>query len=126
MGTMIDPVLGVVADSQLVDVCDDHELKTGVRAEGVVFSIRTFAMKATAGLGGFIGGVGLELIGFPKDAGAESLSQEVIDGLLIISGPFFFLIYAVGVAFMWMYRLNAARHEEILTELKERRALGAS
>jgi len=121
IGTMIDPVLGVVADSQLVDVCDDHELKTGVRAEGVVFSIRTFAMKATAGLGGFIGGVGLEIIGFPRDAGAEALSQEVINGLLIINGPFFFLIYAVGAVFMWMYRLNASTHGEILTELQKRR-----
>ena len=120
-GTMIDPVIGVVADSQLVDICDEHELKTGVRSEGVVFSIRTFAMKATAGLGGFIGGIALEMIGFPEDAGVNGLTPEVVDGLLIINGPFYFLISVVGAAFMWMYRLNARRHAEILAALKERR-----
>jgi Na+/melibiose symporter-like transporter len=113
--------MNVVADSQLTDICDDHELRTGVRAEGVIFSVRTFAMKATAGLGGFIGGVGLEIIGFPQDADARELAPEVVDGLLFISGPFYFLIFAVGALFMWMYRLNEQRHAEILSQLAERR-----
>jgi Na+/melibiose symporter-like transporter len=120
-GNAIDPVMNVVADSQLTDICDDHELRTGVRAEGVIFSVRTFAMKATAGLGGFIGGVGLEIIGFPQDADARELAPEVVDGLLFISGPFYFLIFAVGALFMWMYRLNEQRHAEILSQLAERR-----
>jgi Na+/melibiose symporter-like transporter len=121
-GSAIDPVASVVADSQLTDICDDHELKTGVRAEGVVFSVRTFAMKATAGLGGLIGGIGLEIIGFPQNAGASDLAPEVVNGLLFISGPFYFLIFVVGALFMWMYRLNEKRHAEILAILEERRA----
>jgi GPH family glycoside/pentoside/hexuronide:cation symporter len=120
-GNAIDPVMSVVADSQLTDICDDHELKTGVRAEGVVFSVRTFAMKATAGLGGLIGGIGLEIIGFPQDAGSSELAPEVVNGLLFISGPFYFSIFVVGALFMWMYRLNEKGHAEILTQLEERR-----
>ena len=120
-GNAIEPVTNVVADSQLTDICDDHELKTGVRAEGVIFSVRTFSMKATAGFGGLIGGIALEIIGFPQDAGAKELAPEVIDGLLFISGPFYFLIFAVGALFMGMYRLNEKRHAEIQALLEERR-----
>ena len=121
VGNALEPVLSVVADSQLSDVCDEHELKTGTRAEGVIYSVRTFAMKATDGFGGFIGGVGLVLIGFPEDAGAVEPSEKALNGLLFISGPFFFLIFVVGAVFMWMYSLNKERVEEIQAQLKERR-----
>ena len=55
---LVAPLLPIVIDSQLVDITDDHEHRTGHRSEGVVFSIRTFAMKATSGIGGLIGGFG--------------------------------------------------------------------
>jgi Na+/melibiose symporter-like transporter len=122
LGYMILPVMGIVVDSQLVDICDDHEYRTGVRAEGVVFSIRTFAMKSTIGLGGLIGGFGLDIIGFPEDAVASELEPEVINGLLIMSGPLYLVVTAIGVAFMLLYRLNSKRHAEILAVLDERRA----
>lgn len=121
-GYMILPVMAIVADSQLVDICDDHEYRTGDRAEGVVFSIRTFAMKSTIGLGTMIGGFGLELIGFPEDAVASELEPEVVNGLLFMTGPVYLIVTAVGVGFMLMYRLNAERHQEILAALEERRA----
>ena len=78
-------------------------------------------MKATAGLGGLIGGIGLEVIGFPEDAGAGELAPEVVNGLLFIAGPFYFLIFVVGALFMAMYRLNEKRLEEIQALLEERR-----
>lgn len=121
LGFMIMPVVAIVVDSQLVDIADDHELKTGRRSEGVVFSVRTFAMKATAGLGGMIGGFALEIIGFPQDAKVGELAESTVNGLLIINGPLYIGIYALGVLFMAMYRLNEERHQEILTALAERR-----
>lgn len=122
IGFMIMPVTAIVVDSQLVDVADDHEFRTGKRAEGIVFSIRTFAMKATGGLGGMIGGFTLEIIGFPKDAEVGQLAEETINGLLFINGPLYIGIFVIGVAFMAMYRLNQERHQEILVTLEERRA----
>jgi len=122
VGNALEPVLSVVADSQLADICDDHELKTGARAEGVIYSVRTFAMKATDGVGGFIGGIGLVLIGFPEDASATEPSKEALNGLLFIAGPFFFLIFVVGAVFMSMYSLNEKRVTEIQAQLAEKRA----
>lgn len=126
IGYALVTVMAIVVDSQLVDIADDHELRTGSRAEGTIFSVREFAMKATEGFGGLIGGFGLELIRFPQNAEAEGVSAGTLTGLLVMSGPLCLVIYGVGILFMTMYRLNAARHEEILTVLEARRAAGAA
>jgi len=125
LGYMIFPVVPIVVDSQLVDIADDHEFRTGRRSEGIVFSIRTFAMKATGGLGGMVGGFALEFIGFPQDAQVGQLATETINGLLFVSGPLYIATSGLGMLFMIMYRLNEKRHQEILTALEERRGADA-
>ncbi|MDE2921498.1 MAG: MFS transporter [Acidobacteriota bacterium] len=126
VGYALVTVMAIVVDSQLVDIADDHELRTGSRAEGTIFSVREFAMKATEGFGGLIGGFGLELIQFPQNAEAEGVSAGTLTGLLVMSGPLCLVIYGVGILFMMLYRLNAGRHEEILTVLEARRAARAT
>ena len=123
LGYLAGPLLPIVIDSQLVDITDDHEYRTGHRSEGVVFSIRTFAMKATSGIGGLIGGFGLDLIAFPKNAVVGEVAAPVLNGLLFMSGPLYWMIVAAGMGFMAMYQLTESRHSEILTELRARRAL---
>jgi glycoside/pentoside/hexuronide:cation symporter, GPH family len=120
---LVAPLLPIVIDSQLADVADDHEYRTGHRSEGVVFSIRTFAMKASSGVGGLIGGFGLDLIAFPEDAVVSEVAPEALNGLLFMSGPLYWMIVAVSIGFMAMYQLTESRHAQILAELKERRAL---
>ena len=126
IGYALVTVMAIVVDSQLVDIADDHELRTGNRAEGTIFSVREFAMKATEGFGGLIGGFGLELIRFPQNAEAEGVTEGTLTGLLVMSGPFCLVVYGVGILFMAMYRLNAGRHEEILTALEARREVRAT
>jgi Na+/melibiose symporter-like transporter len=121
---LVAPLLPIVIDSQLVDITDDHEYRTGHRSEGVVFSIRTFAMKATSGMGGLIGGFGLDLIAFPKHAVVGEVTPEALNGLLFMSGPLYWIIAAAAMGFMAMYQLTESRHAQILTELRARRALG--
>ena len=123
LGYAFSPVSGIVVDSMLVDIADDHEYRTGNRAEGIIFSIRTFAMKGTGAIGGIIGGFALKIIGFPQDAKVGQLADETIDGLLIIMGPVFIGITIVGVLAMAIYRLNQTRHQEILAALEQRRGL---
>lgn len=122
IGLLVLPIVPIVIDSQLVDVADEFEYNTGRRAEGVVFSIRSFAIKATSGIGGLIGGFGLELIGFPEDASAATLTPEVQNGLLFMSGPLYWIIVFSGMLFMALYNLNRARHDEIMAVLDTRRA----
>ena len=121
LGFMIFPVSGIVIDSQLVDIADEHEYHTGARAEGIIFSIRSFAIKATSGLGGFMAGFGLELIGFPQDAEVGGLEPETVTGLLTIIGPVYLLIYLLGIGLMTFYSIDKNRLERILKELERRR-----
>lgn len=122
LGFLALPVVPIVIDSQLVDIADDHEYRTGKRAEGIIFSIRTFAIKATAGFGGLVGGLGLQYINFPDNASAATLTSETINGLLFMTGPLYWLIVFAGMLFMGMYQLNEKRHGEIMVELEMRRA----
>jgi Na+/melibiose symporter-like transporter len=126
VGYMVFPVSYIVIDSQLADIADEHELKTGKRAEGVIFSVRSFGRKATQGVGGLIAGFGLEFIGFPDNAEVGNISAETIDGLLILNGPVYLAIYVVGILFMTLYRIDKKRHAEILKELKARREARSS
>jgi Na+/melibiose symporter-like transporter len=124
LGYIALPIVPIVIDSQLVDVADEHELRTGNRAEGMIFSARLFAVKASNGIGSVIGGLGLEAIHFPKKASAETLTPEVVDGLMFMMGPLYYLIVFTGVGLALLYRIDRKRHEEILRELEARR--GAS
>ena len=121
LGYMLVPIVAIVVDSQLVDITDDHEYKTGNRAEGVVFSIRTLAIKATSGFGGLIGGFGLEYINFPENAEVGEVAPDVLNGLLLMNGPLYFIVFTIGALFMTMYRLDEKSHHEILAALEERR-----
>lgn len=116
------PVVPIVINSQMVDIADEHELKTGNRAEGLIFSVRLFALKATNGLGAMVAGVGLEAIGFPQNARPETLSPKVIDGLMFMMGPLYYIIVFAGLGFALLYRIDRRRHGEILAELEARRA----
>ena len=126
LGFLALPVVPIVIDSQLVDVADEYEFNTGRRAEGVVFSIRAFAIKATSGIGGLIGGFGLEIIGFPEDASIGTLTPEVQNGLLFMTGPLYWIIVFTGMLFMALYNLDRARHDEIMASLRARRGVALS
>jgi GPH family glycoside/pentoside/hexuronide:cation symporter len=119
---LLFPVTMIIIDSQLVDISDEHELKSGSRSEGIVFSIRSFANKATHGLGGLIAGFGLEFINFPENAEVGALPQEALDGLLIMNGPLYLGMYLLGSAIMLLYKIDRQRHAEIMSELEARRS----
>ncbi|XOV90700.1 MAG: hypothetical protein ACFHX7_07295 [Pseudomonadota bacterium] len=83
-----------------------------------MFAIRTFAMKATSGIGGLIGGFGLELIQLPENATVGEVAPETLNGLLFKSGPLYWMIVAAGMGFMAMHQLSGSRHKEILDLLR--------
>ena len=122
LGYMIFPVSSIIIDSQLVDVADQHELRTRDRSEGVIFSVRSFGIKTTQGVGGLLAGFGLEFIGFPENAEVGRLAQETLTGLSFLNGPLFLIIYLIAALFMTMYQLDKNSHTQILEQLESRRA----
>ncbi len=117
LGFAIFPVTQIIIDSQLVDVADDHEYRTNRRSEGVIFSVRSFGNKATAGFGSALAGFGLEIIEFPENAKVGGLEPATMDGLLIINGPIYLGFYLLACVFMAFYKIDKEYHSSILSEL---------
>lgn len=122
LGYMIFPVSAIIIDSQLVDVADQHELRTADRSEGVIFSVRSFGIKATQGVGGLLAGFGLEFTGFPEKAEVGGVAEDTLTGLLFLNGPLYLVIYLTAVLFMTLYQIDKATHKQILHELEARRS----
>ena len=118
LGFAIFPVTQIIIDSQLVDVADDHEYRTNRRSEGVIFSVRSFGNKATAGVGSALAGFGLEMIEFPENAKVGGLEPATMDGLLIINGPIYLGFYLLACVFMAFYKIDKEYHSSILSELE--------
>ena len=105
----------------MVDVADEHELNTGRRSEGMIFAVKAFGMKMTAGIGGMFAGFGLDIIGFPKNAVVGEVAPDVISRLLFLNGPLYWIICGLGYTLALFYTIDRKRHEQILEELETRR-----
>jgi Na+/melibiose symporter-like transporter len=69
-----------------------------------------------------LGGIGLDLIEFPRGAAPGEVSAEVLFSLGVIAGPATSIIGLAILAFYFGYRLDRARIAGIQLELAERRA----
>jgi glycoside/pentoside/hexuronide:cation symporter, GPH family len=110
--------------SMMADAADEHELLFAARREGLYFAGITFSAKAASGLGLLIGGIALDLIGFPHGAAATTalVPAATIMRLGVTYGPGAAAFTAVSVAVLIGFRLTRSDHARILADLKSRRA----
>lgn len=111
----------VTAGSMMADISDEHELASGRRQEGIFFGALSFSGKGASGLGNLIGGIGLDLIVFPRDAVPGAVAPEVLVRLGALYGP---MVLGFAVVAVWCYshyQLTRERHGEILEALQARR-----
>lgn len=57
----------LMVSSMVADICDEDELKTGLRREGMFGAINGFALKAALSVTALIGGLLLQFTGFSSD-----------------------------------------------------------
>jgi Na+/melibiose symporter-like transporter len=119
-------VYTIIIDSMLADIVDEHELETGRRQEGVFFSARSFASKATFGVGSFAAGLGLDAIAFPRQASVEALTPASLLHLGLLAGPCIFALYLAALSVFSRYAIDHERHASILAGLAGRRTDAAS
>ncbi|HKI73773.1 MAG TPA: MFS transporter [Pseudomonadales bacterium] len=111
--------------SMMADVADEHEYTYGGRHEGIFFGAISFSGKATSGFGNFIGGIGLDIIHWPRGPSIRTAADVPHDTLIhlgLLFGPF---VAAFAVVSVWCYanyKLTRERHVEILELLRARRA----
>lgn len=112
-------VLSITVLSALADVADQHELKSGRRQEGIFYAARSFVSKMTGGLGLLIGGVAIDLIGWPTGvAQGDYVDPGIVMNLGIIDGPVAAIPALFAIYFYGSYKLNKHEHAEIQEELK--------
>ena len=114
----------VAFGSMMADVADEHEYVTRVRREGIFFGAVAFSAKATSGFGTFIGGVGLDVISWPRGAHIQTAADvpaETLVHLGLFYGP---VVAGFSIVSLWCYthyNLTRQRHAQIVQELQARR-----
>ena len=121
VGAVASTICGATYYSIYADIADSHELKTGKRREGAIFSTQQFASKAAGALGLMLGGGVLDFIDFPKMAAQGSVESQTIWELGFFVGPATSIFSLVGIGLFLFYGIDKARHAQIVEALAGRR-----
>jgi Na+/melibiose symporter-like transporter len=117
----IAPIIFSSINSMFADIADEHELETGERREGIIYSSRSFTQKATGAIGVIIGGAIIDLIAFPAGARLGSVDADTIWWLGFAEGPGTSVFTIIGVLFYMRYRIDRDKHRQIIMQLQERK-----
>lgn len=91
--------------------------KSGIRREGVYYSIWTFVIALGGALAGFLVGHGLDLFGYVPDAVQSARS---ILGIRLLIGILPAIIILLGNIVLAFYPLTKKRYEEVLAQIAAR------
>lgn len=108
-------IFSLISWAMIGDVIDDTEVRTGVRSDGEIYSIYSFARKMGQAVSAGLTGVLLSLIGYQVASGDEIIVQTaaVKDGIYALTclvPAIGFIILALVLAFL--YPLNKKRVAE--------------
>ncbi len=111
-------IFSMVSWALITDVIDYAEIKNGIREDGSIYALYSFARKlgqaASAGLSGIL----LTLIGYNQES---AFSPSVLDGIFNISTLVPFVGFALLSLILWFwYPLHKKKVEENVRILRER------
>ncbi len=110
-------LLLIVTGSMSADVADDHELKVGLREEGMLFGFVFFAMKTASGLGKVIAGTAIDFIQFPIDVKPGEVPAETLFQLGLLYGPGIGVLAVIAFFIYAQYDINRYKHQNTLYRL---------
>lgn len=119
-------ILMITLLSALADIVDEHELSTGLRQEGIFFASRTFFLKMSTAVGLFVGGLAIDIVGFPTGAKPGQVAEEIVTQLAVFEGPVMGVFALIAAFFYGRYRIDRSKHLEIRYELVKRREARAA
>lgn len=118
-------IFSMVSWALITDVIDDAELKNGIREDGSIYALYSFARKLGQAAASGLSGLLLQAIGYNSNAVTQGIAQteEVKAGIFNIAT----LVPAVGfaalAAVLWFwYPLRKHQVESNVTALKEKHA----
>ncbi|WP_342504825.1 glycoside-pentoside-hexuronide (GPH):cation symporter [Sporosarcina sp. FSL K6-2383] len=104
----------------VTDVIDYHEYLTGLREDGTVYSIYSFARKVGQAIAGGLGGFAIAAVGY--NSGLDVQTQDTLNGIYtlatLVPAVTFILMFLMLVFF---YPLNKKRTNQLAIDLAEQR-----
>lgn len=111
----------VIVSSMIADVVEDAAVKTGVRAEGLLFAANGLLPKFTTALGILLGNMMLEFVHFPRAAQAGRLmtvDPGIMRELALLQLPIGAILNLIAIGVLIFYRIDRSTHEANLEALR--------
>jgi Na+/melibiose symporter-like transporter len=111
-------LIDILIPSMFSETIDYSEWKLGTRAEGMVWSTQTLAVKAGTAFGGIVLGIILTSVGYVQNAvqTARALNGIHITISLVVGG-----IFLISLIPIFFYSLTRSKYKIIMEELEEKR-----
>jgi len=113
-------IVAILHGSLCADIVEDHELKSGRRAEGVMAAANIFVAKATSGIGIFASSVLLSVVGFPDGAVPGQVDESIVRNLALIYAPVIATMHACAIFCIMRYRITRESHAATIAALAAR------
>ena len=109
----------VIVASMFADLSEDNAVKTGVRAEGLLFALNGLIPKISTGIGAFGGSALIAIVGFPAHAQQGTVAPGILFALGLAYLPITALLYAISIFIIVYYKIDQATHERNLVRLTQ-------
>ncbi len=108
--------------SMMPDVIELDELATGRRREGIFYGFMVLLQKLGLALGLFFVGQALQWSGFDEALPAGSQVASALTAIRVMIGPVPTVMLILGMLLSLFYPITKARHDELLAQVRARRA----
>lgn len=112
----------------ITDVIAYHQYSTGMREDGTVYGVNSFARKVAQAIAGGVGGLLLQIIGYQSStSGGAEQTQAVLNNIYTVANlvPFTLLLIA-ALILIFFYPLSKNKIKEVESALKERESVSKS
>jgi GPH family glycoside/pentoside/hexuronide:cation symporter len=113
----------IIILSMVADVVEDNAVKTGHRAEGLLFATNGLLPKFTAGIGAFLAGALVSAVHFPTHAAQGTVPAALMRHLVLLFLPGYAILVALSILVLIFYRIDRESHERNLEQLRQAAAL---
>ena len=110
----------IIISSMIADVVEDVAVRTGKRSEGLLFAANGLLPKLSAGVGAFLGGVLIAVVGISARAGGGAAPRpEVMLHLALAYLPFSLVLGVCSLIALGFYKIDQTTHEGNLERLQQ-------
>lgn len=115
---------GVFLTAMIADVVEDNAVKTGRRAEGLLFAADSLFKKIASAGGPAVAGLILSAAHFPVGARKGKVDPQILQDLMMFYLPTLLAIYVTSITLMAFYNISRESHSANLKTLEAMAADG--